>query len=128
MDELTQNYERGDQTDIIILDFSKDFETIPHKSLLHKLESYGIRGPLIKRLEHFLTKRYMRAVVEGEFSKDADCLSGVPQGLVFGPILLLVHINDLPECVSSSVSYLQMTACFTGTSKATKTTLPFNHI
>ena len=29
MDELTQNYERGDQTDIIILDFSKAFDMVP---------------------------------------------------------------------------------------------------
>ena len=47
MDELTQNYERGDQTDIIILDFSKAFDMVPHKLLLHKLERYGIRGPLL---------------------------------------------------------------------------------
>ena len=38
MDELTQNYEKGLQTDIIILDFSKAFDMVPHKLLLHKLE------------------------------------------------------------------------------------------
>ena len=72
MDELTQNYERGDQTDIIILDFSKAFDMVPHKLLLHKLERYGIRGPLLMWLNHFLTKRSMRVVVDGEYSKDVD--------------------------------------------------------
>ena len=43
-DELTQNYERGDQTDMIILDFSKEFDMDPHKLLLRKPERYGIRG------------------------------------------------------------------------------------
>ena len=45
----------------------------------------------------------MRVVVDGEFSKDVEILPGVPQGTVLDPSLFLVHINDLPECVSSSV-------------------------
>ena len=32
------------QTDLIIMDFAKAFDKVPHMRLLHKLDYYGIRG------------------------------------------------------------------------------------
>jgi hypothetical protein len=103
INDLLKSYDKGKQIDMAILDFSKAFDTVPHKKLLHKLDQYGIRGPVHRWLTNFLTKRKMRVTLEGESSQQVTVDSGVPQGTVLGPILFLCHIYDLPNAVKSSV-------------------------
>ena len=100
---MLQSFDKKKQPDIAILDFSKAIDTVPHDRLLHKLNNYGIRGPLHTWLTTFLTKCKMRVAQEGEFSNETTVESGVPQGKVLGTILFLYRINDLPNAVSSKV-------------------------
>ena len=104
MHDLLRNNDKGLQTDMVILDFSKAFDTVPHGKLLHKLKKYGINGNIHSWLEMFLTKQHMRVVVDGDFSDSVTVDSGVPQGTVLGPLLFLCHINNLPDCVKSQVN------------------------
>ena len=94
---------KGSQIDIAVLDFSKAFDTVPHDGLLSKLKHYGIDDKIWTWISNFLKQRKQRVVVDGIQSDLVTVDSGVPQGTVLGPILFLLHINDLPSVISSKV-------------------------
>ena len=102
-DEFIQNFESKTQTDVVVLDFSKAFDVVPHQRLLHKLDHYWVRGTTLNWIQNFLTNRTQKVVVDGSSSESARVRSGVPQDTVLGPLLFLTYINDLPSTVSSQV-------------------------
>ena len=47
VDDLAKGTEEKGQTDLILLDFSKTFDKVSHRLLLHELQHYGVRGPTL---------------------------------------------------------------------------------
>ena len=91
------------QTDLILLDFSKAFDTVPHRRLLAKLQYYKIDNLVWKWIQSWLTKRSQSVVVDGASSKPVSVLSDVPQGTVLGPLTFLLYINDITDRASSTL-------------------------
>ena len=70
--------------------------------MILKLKQNGISGNLLKIIEDFLSNRYQRVVLNGQSSGWATLNAGVPQGLILGPLLVLVYIIDLLTGLSSN--------------------------
>ena len=101
-DDIMDSLANGADTDAIYLDYAKAFDKVDHKLLLKKLELYGFHPKLICWIESFLFNRSQKVVVDGHMSIIALIISGVPQGTVLGPILFLIFINDITNCVAYS--------------------------
>ena len=90
MEKWRKTLDKGGETGAILTDLSKAFDCINHNLLIADLDAYRSEKQSIDFLHSYLTKRQQRTKIDSAYSSWEIFFSGVPQGSILRPLLLLL--------------------------------------
>ena len=94
-DDILRAADDGKITALVLLDFSKAFDTLHHGTLLSILHFIGLSDHAVKLIKDYLEARDQVVVLNGVKSNSNVVVSGVPQGSILGPLMYLIYTIDL---------------------------------
>ena len=88
----------------LFLDLKTAFDTVKHDILLSKLQYFGLDKYAIYWFKSYLSRRIQMCTINGVPSEAQLLSCGVPRGTILWPLLFLIYVNDLPDCITYSTT------------------------
>ena len=98
-DTILQNLDNGSMTGVVFLDLTKAFDTVDYDLLLRKLRAIGVDAQALRWLHSYHMNRQVVTLIRSTQSACCEVPVGVPQGSIYGPLLFIVFVNDLPSAL-----------------------------
>ena len=101
-DDIYDAMDDSEITVLVLLDYSKAFDTINHRLLYAKLKYLGFHPTAVSWIISYLTDRKQKVKTLSDESGWESVNNGVPQGSVLGPLLFSILVHDIstfiPNC------------------------------
>ena len=112
-DDIKRAMKAGEVTLIVLVDFSKAFDTLCHHTLIKKMDQLGFSKDFLHWTLSYLSERKQFVQVDGDQSKTVCVHYGVPQGSILGPVLFNLYVNDLQDTLQlNTIQYADDTTIY----------------
>ena len=93
-DDMRRSMDKKEITTLVLLDFSKAFDSLDKDILAAKIHCMGFSPSVVKWITSYLSDRKQKVIANNMESSWVHLTRGAPQGSMLGPLLFFLYIND----------------------------------
>lgn len=105
-DDIVGAADVGQLTALVLLDYTKAFDTISHAMMIAKLHYIGFDQGALSLIKDYLHNRTQLVKVSGLMSGVRRVECGVPQGSILGPLLFTIYTYDFNKVLDFCNSHM----------------------
>lgn len=105
-DDIFRDIDKGYTNVLILLDYTKAFDTINHQLLFSILHYVGFSVKATEFIKNYLSDRSQFVETSAGRSDIKNIACGVPQGSILGPILFCIYSTNISSALTNGRVYI----------------------